>query len=77
MNIRTILDDLRAERSRIDEAIQALEALGGNGRRGGRGRAAATSTPRRRRHMSPAARRKISEMMKARWAERKKKARAS
>lgn len=65
-----ILADLRAERDRIDQAISALEGRGSSHR----GRAA--GGPRRRRHMSADARRRISEMMKKRWAERKRKAKA-
>jgi hypothetical protein len=65
MTISNIVAELRAERDRIDQAIAALEGMGGarNGRRSRRGR----------RHMSAAARRKISQMMKKRWAERKRK----
>lgn len=68
-------------------ALQSLEGAGGSaaaparrGRPPGRPRksASATAAPqngrrRRRRTMSPAARKRISEMMKLRWAERKKK----
>jgi len=66
MDIQQILSDLRSERDRIDAAIRALEGSGrGPGRPVGSGR--------KRRTMSPAARKRISEMMKIRWAERKKK----
>lgn len=71
MDIQQILSDLKSERDRIDAAIQALEG----GRKGrGPGRPAGSG---KRRTMSPAARRRISEMMKLRWAERKKKAKAT
>jgi hypothetical protein len=83
-----MLADLQAERDRIDQAISALQSLEGGGassaagttRRGRRpGRppksaSASSGNGRRRRTMSPAARKRISEMMKLRWAERKKKA---
>jgi hypothetical protein len=70
MDIQQILSDLRSERDRIDAAIQALEG----GRKGrGPGRPVGSG---KRRTMSPAARKRISEMMKLRWAERKKKAKA-
>jgi hypothetical protein len=76
MDIKRILGDLRAERSRLDQAIAALEALGkGAGSTAPTARAAQSGAPtRRRRRMSAAARKRISAMMKARWAERKKKA---
>lgn len=78
MDIQNILGDLKKERDRIDRAIAALEGIGSTGprRRGrpvGSGKSAAG---RPRRHMSPAARKRISEMMKQRWAERKKKAKS-
>jgi hypothetical protein len=67
MDIQQILSDLRSERDRIDAAIRALEG-GRTGR--GPGRPAGSG---KRRTMSAAARKRISEMMKLRWAERKKK----
>lgn len=76
MDTRKILSELRAERDRIDKAIAALEALDTIA-----APAARTSKPgpkpRGRRQMSAEGRRRISEMMKKRWAERKKKARAA
>jgi hypothetical protein len=86
MDTRKILSELRAERDRIDQAIAALEALNTSGpetaartssTRTNPGRAtqgAAKPGPKSRgpRHMSPAARKRISEMMKKRWAERRK-----
>ncbi len=74
MDISTILTQLKGERARIDAAISALEGLGsrtgrGPGRPAGSYKKAAGG---KRRTMSPAARKRISEMMKKRWAERKK-----
>jgi hypothetical protein len=82
MDTFKILFDLRAERDRIDRAISAIEALestAGSARRPGRppGRAQAAGKPRRRRRLSAATRKRLSEMMKARWVERKKRAKAS
>jgi hypothetical protein len=75
MDIQQILEDLRSERDRIEGAIRALEGGGKSGR--GPGRPVGSGRGRgKRRTMSPAARKRISEMMKLRWAERKKKARA-
>jgi hypothetical protein len=74
MDIQNILGDLKRERERIDRAISALEGLG-SGRRRGRP-AGSTGKKRPRRHMSAAARRRISEMMKQRWAERKRKSKS-
>ena len=78
MDIQSILADLKRERDRLNSAITALEGSGPR-RRGrpagsGAGSSAAAAAKRPRRHMSAAARRRISEMMKQRWAERKRKA---
>lgn len=73
MDIERILSDLKGERERIDTAIRALEG-GKSGR--GPGRPAGSGYGKKRRTMSAAARKRISEMMKLRWAERKKKAKA-
>ncbi len=79
MNIDEIIQQLKQERSRLDAAIAALE--GGNGPRnsvaGRRGRPpGSTNKPlpngRKRRTMSPAARKRIAEATKQRWAAAKK-----
>jgi hypothetical protein len=81
MDIQSILADLKRERDRLNSAIAALEGAGPR-RRGrpagsGAGSSSSASSARRpRRHMSPAARKRISEMMKQRWAERKRKAKS-
>jgi hypothetical protein len=83
MDTSAILASLRTERDRIGKAIEALEALdrGGAraGSRGSRPRAAAASGKaiRRRKPLTPAARKHLSEMMRKRWAERKRKQKAS
>jgi hypothetical protein len=64
-----IIEQLKAERDRLDEAIRALEGVSNNrdqvGHRG----------PRKRRKMSAAARARISAAQKARWAKQKRSAR--
>lgn len=77
MDTNRILAELRSERNRIDTAITAIESIGsGNGRR--RGRPPGSSTGTRRKHrLTPAGRRRLSEMMKKRWAERRKRAKAA
>jgi hypothetical protein len=76
MDTASILKDLRTERDRIDRAISALEGLDGTGilRVTGPGAEPVTTKARGRRKMSPAGRKRISEGMKARWAQRSKKA---
>jgi hypothetical protein len=76
MDIQNILSNLKMERERLDRAITALEGIGSAGpRRRGRpvGSVSKSAAGRPRRHMSAAARKRISEMMKQRWAERKRK----
>lgn len=75
MEIDRILAELRAERDRIDRAIAAIEGLNTTGsRRAGRPPRPAAA---RRRHgrMSAAARRKLSRLLKQRWAQGKMKPR--
>jgi hypothetical protein len=67
MDIQTIVSDLKAERNRTDQAISALEGLTSTAPRRGRP-PKATSPGGSRRRMSPAARKRISEAMKQRWA---------
>ncbi len=68
MNINRILGELKAERDRIDQAISALQAVSSTEpRRLGRPPRAA-AIPRRRGRMSAAARRKLSRLLKQRWA---------
>jgi hypothetical protein len=73
MDTRTILADLKAELNRLNQAIAALESLDGT---------ATATTPAakaapahaKKRGLTPAGRRRLSAMMKARWAARRKQA---
>ena len=68
MDIASVVEALKDQRARIDEAIAALEGAGhGLGRRG-RPQKVVTAAGRSGRHMSAAARKRISEATKARWA---------
>ncbi len=71
MDTSKILAELRSERDRINQAIAAIESISADGAKPARQSQTATA-PRRRRRMSAAARRKLSAMMKARWAVKKK-----
>jgi hypothetical protein len=73
MNISRILTELKSERHRLDGAISAIEGLNSTGhRRVGRPPRTAKK-PRRRGRMSAAARRKLSRLLKQRWAQGKMK----
>jgi hypothetical protein len=83
MDIKNVLQQLETERDRVNQAIAALQELQGIPSTPRRGRppknqqsASVVSMPKKR-TMSPAARRRISEMMKKRWAERRRKNRAA
>jgi len=64
MDINKILVELRAERNRIHQAISVLEAVHATER-------PQTAVTRRRVGMSSSARRKLSRLLKQRWAQGK------
>jgi hypothetical protein len=74
MTFRRALAELQSERQRIDRQIDAIQTvLGAGGRRGpGRGGGRPAGMRRRgRRRMSTAARKAVSQRMKAYWAKRR------
>ena len=77
MEIDKIVADLKKERDRLVKAIAALVGVGsvGTGKRRGRkpGPKASTTTGRRRGGISKEGRKRLSELMKKRWADRRKK----
>jgi hypothetical protein len=74
VNLGRTLTQLRQERSRTQKELRRLdEAISVLGRLAGSGPAPArASNPRKRRKLSAAARKKISEAQKARWAKTRK-----
>jgi len=75
MDTNRILAELHAERDRIEQAISALEAVNSTGRRRvGRSPKAVRKAPGRG-GMGAAARRKLSRLLKQRWAQGKMKPR--
>jgi hypothetical protein len=76
MNIGQIVSELKKERDDLNRAIAVLEGLGGRRSQTGKTpeKASTAETSRmRRRGLSVAGRRRISEAMKKRWAERRSK----
>ncbi len=70
MNTEQILQQLRDERDRLSRAIEALEGSGGGtvARRGRKpGKKNRTGSG-----ITPEGRKRLSEMMRKRWAERRK-----
>ncbi len=79
MNIGDIVQRLKEERGKLDAAIQALEGLSGatpggkrRGRPPGSSNKAAPRATRKRPTMSAAARKRIADAMKKRWAAAKR-----
>ena len=71
MDIQSIVAQLRQEATRIERAIAALTGLGAPTARRGRlpeGSHAKPATAKKRRRLIAAARKRISEAMKQRWA---------
>ena len=75
VNLDRILAELRSERDRLEKAIAALEAIGQTAvpSRGRIGR----PRKKRSRRLTPEGRKRLSDMMKKRWAERRKKAKVA
>jgi len=73
LDLEDILNQLKSERSRLNQVISALEGLvSGPIRRRGRPPKSGLTNVLGKRTLSAAARRRISAAMKARWAERKR-----
>ncbi len=70
MNLQQIVNELRNERDRIDRAISSLQVGLSDGRRR-RGRPAKLTKPAG--GITAAGRKRLSEAMKRRWAERRRK----
>lgn len=69
MDREGILSELRAERDRINNAIAAIQSLDGAGR--AQTRPAGARPKRSRRRMSAEARKRLSDLLKKRWAQGK------
>jgi hypothetical protein len=69
MAVADIIKALKMELNKLDLAIAALTVPGRPGRP--RGIAVQSTTPKSRRRMSAAGRKRIAEAMKARWAKAK------
>ena len=78
MDTQEIVKELKAERARLDRAIALLD--GANATRATVGTqepaSKGASTPRKRHRLSAAGRKRLSMLMKKRWAERRKKSSA-
>jgi hypothetical protein len=76
MDTQRIISELQHERDRIDQAIVALKTLSPKGARpAARARKArpVVTRSRRRGRLTAAGRKRLSELMKQRWAEKRRK----
>ena len=74
MDTQRIVSELKAERNRLDKAITALD--GANTTRASPAMQIpenAAQAPRKRHHLTAAGRKRLSMLMKKRWAEKKEK----
>jgi hypothetical protein len=77
MDIATIVSALKAQRTQIDGAIKVLEGLSPNGTASNHApKQAKAAGAQKRGGLTAAGRKRLSDMMKKRWAERRKKAAA-
>lgn len=73
MNIERIVSELKNERDRIDQVIALLEGTESPSRRVRRGPVGrAAVAPKSASRLTPEGRKKLSDMMKKRWAERRR-----
>jgi hypothetical protein len=75
MDTKNILAELRDERTKIDQAIRAIEGISSDGATRPATKRTATAAHKKRR-MSAATRRRLSMLLKRRWAQGKMKGRA-
>jgi hypothetical protein len=76
LEIDRIVADLRREAERIGKAIAALLGSAGGAKRGPKAAAPGVKRRKRRGRLTPEGRKRLSEAMKKRWAERRKKQKA-
>jgi hypothetical protein len=72
LDLDRIVRELEEERDRLSRAITLLKGVNTPGVTRRAGASSATGPKRRRGGMTPAGRKRLSELMKKRWAERRK-----
>jgi hypothetical protein len=75
LDTQRIVAELKAERNRLDKAITALDGLTTGHATVARHATSQNSShaPRKRHHLTAAGRKRLSMLMKKRWAEKRKK----
>ena len=75
MDTQRIVSELKAERNRLDKAIAALDGANTTGALASLAHSRkAAQAPRKRHHLTAAGRKRLSMLMKKRWAEKRRKA---
>jgi hypothetical protein len=74
LDTQRIVSELKAQRNRLERAIAALDETAATRARTTREPSSnGAQAPRKRHHLTAAGRKRLSEMMKKRWAEKRKK----
>jgi len=75
LDIQTIMKELKRERDRLNRAIAALEGtdLPPTPRKSSPAANVPAPPPKKRRRLTPEGRKRLSDLMKKRWAEKRKK----
>lgn len=74
LDIQRVIADLKRQKEQITQAIDALEGLAPAGNHNHNSSPRAAQNRRKGGHISAEGRKRLSELMRKRWAERRKKA---
>jgi len=74
MDLQSIVSELKKERERLNQAIEALNGTGSQRNSATPTQSRVASRGPRKHHLTAAGRRRLSMLMKRRWAERRRRA---
>ncbi len=73
MDLRKVVSELKQERDRLNRAIAALEGIEAPAAVAARSSSKPVAKKAKKHNITPEGRKRLSEMMKKRWAERRRK----
>ena len=73
MDLRKVVSELKQERDRLNRAIAALEGIEGAAVASSKSSSKPVAKKAKKNNISPEGRKRLSDMMKKRWADRKRK----
>ena len=73
MDLVKVVSELKRERDRLDRAITALEGIEGAAATARAGASRPVAQKAKKHHLTTEGRKRLSDMMKKRWAERRRK----